>query len=483
MYEAMASSEAIVITLKNNSIIQLKAKEQSRELSGTSKKEIYQDQAGTDYYLKEAKPRKIEAIFHHDLFFKELRSHRREFLGDAVFNSYTEKPEDEATLSQIQMLSGVDSTIFAKLQEDIEKYVEHVQELMLINTALEILASHISAKIMGDLLISPHNYFYRHNNTPTVLSRSVGNLREFLSEHPLLAMAKTPDHWENHSAPFFAELRLSEGEARILGQAYFVALLFGHNDLVNNINLSNLGYILMEDGSLKLSIVDWGNALGVGFGGLTAEEGAFINSQFGEQSGIDRFKYQSTDRTGFKHIMPFDEIVYPLLPRQVVLDLFDLTKDDAPALRQAQREGFYEACERAVMSSGKMQELIDTTVKDTLQNSMSLDDAMLINRLLPEFICSTNITEKHKNNYNLATILEGRIKSLQKMKNALEDGRSLTEIAQETFGFIQKSQDYSAVRFFPQKKPASVVTCQAQAIVPYYDRGCSLISRKNDGFV
>ncbi len=231
----------------------------------------------------------------------------------------------------------------------------------------------------------------------------------------------------------------------------------------------------MEDGSLKLSIVDWGNALGVGFGGLTAEEGAFINPQFGEQRGIDRFMYQSTDRTGFKHIMPFDEIVYPLLPRQVVLDLFDLTNDDVPTLRQAQREGFYEACDRAVTSSGQMQELIHTIVQDTLQNSISLDDATLIKRLLPEFIYSTNNKEGNKNGSNLATTLEGRIKSLQQMKNALKDGKSLTEIVQETFGLIQKSQDYSAARFFPPKKPVSTVACQIQAIVPYYnDRGYSL---------
>ena len=356
----------------------------------------------------------------------------------------------------MQALSGEMKVNYAQIQDNIDKYVVHVQELILSNTTLEILASHIRAKIMGDLLVAPQNYLYVHENTPMIISRSVGNLREFLSEHPRLAVAKTSGHWKTHQPPLFGELDLTEEQARILGQAYFVALLFGHNDVVNNINLSNFGYTQSEDSSLRLSIVDWGNTLGVGFGGLTSDEGAFINPQFDNQNEDGSLQYQVADITSFKHIMPFDEVVYPCLSRQVVFDLFDLTKDDAPVLRNAQRKGFYEACERAVIALGNVHEMVETIVQDTLQNAISLDDDMLIKHLLPESSSPANGNKGKKKGFNLGSIINGRIISLQRMKMELENGKSMKEIAEERLTLIQLKQDFSETRFFSQGKLSGV---------------------------
>ena len=453
MWQRLSGSETITVNTSSQNTIQLTAKDLPRHLSGTSENEVWQDQAGIEYFLKEAKPRKIETIFQKDPFYNQLKQRRLELLGDYVFNPYTEKPDNAETVAKVITLSSEDNIEYTLIQEHIGKYVTHVQDVMLTNTALEILASHISAAIMGDLLITPKNYFYLHQNTPVIISRTVGHLREFLSEHPILTMAKTSAHWLSEQAPSFADLGLVEQEAKILGQAYFVALLFGHNDLVNIINLSNCGYIQADDGILILSIVDWGNALGVGFNGLTSTEGAFINPQFDDQNETDCFLHCPIDIRGFKHLMPFDEVIYPLLPRQVIPDLFDLTKDDVPSLRQAQREGFYEACTRAVSTLGHVKELIQTIIQDTFQNIIILDDEALIKQLLPESIYPTCRKIDAKNSYNLPAIIEGRIKSLLHMKLALEDGKSLKDIAQERLSVFQKSQ---STRFFAADKPTEL---------------------------
>lgn len=448
MLKVQFSPRLITIRPNEYSSLSLKPTEPAKPLSGVSKKEIYQDSAGVNYYLKEAKPRKIDTVFHNDRFFADLKRKRAILVGAGAFNPYTEQPDGEEALVNIEALSEDKSIEYARIQTDIEKYVTHVQELMISNSALELLASQICAGIMVDLLVVPRSYLFVHEKKPVTLSRSVGTLREFLSEHPLLSAAEKPEYWASHEPPLFKQLALTEQQARILGQAYFVALLLGHNDLVNNINLSNCGDVETEDG-IKLSIVDWGNVLGVGFSGLTDEEGAFSNPQFAEPSSdLERFTHQRADITSYKHMIPFDEVVYPLLPRQVVFDLFDLTNNDVPALRKAQRDGFYEACDRASKYLGHVHELIHTILQETLQNKISLDDAALIKRLLPEFVYPT----VKKNGYDLAAIIEGRIKSLQQMKNDLEKGRSIHEIAQERFALIQKSQELPSARFFSAQR-------------------------------
>jgi hypothetical protein len=186
--------------------------------------------------------------------------------------------------------------------------------------------------------------------------------------------------------------------------------------------------------------VDWGNALGAGFNGQTAEEGTFKNTQFDAKSPrFFKLDYKTDDVTNFQHMMPFDQIVYPLLPRQVVVDLFDLTANDKPELREAQRQGFYEACEQGLNSLDKIQYIIPGVVQHTLQEAMSATTARTLKELLPHSI--THFSED-KNTYNLVHIIEGRIRSLQLMKEALLEGKKIQDIAMERLGSIMGSQTF-----------------------------------------
>ena len=94
MWRRGDSSEVIEVKLKHHASIQLKRKVQSRELSGTSKVELWQDPVGVEYYIKATKPRKIEDIFQKDPIFNALKRRRGDLLVGAVFNPYTEKPDN-----------------------------------------------------------------------------------------------------------------------------------------------------------------------------------------------------------------------------------------------------------------------------------------------------------------------------------------------------------------------------------------------------
>ncbi|WP_133128565.1 hypothetical protein [Legionella nagasakiensis] len=459
-------SEVLTIELRDHTTIQLRRKDDGRELSGISKKGLYQDQDGKDYYVKESKSRKAVEIFKNDAFFNALMGRRCDLLGDGVLEAHIEIPEDEETQRRIEDLSTENRMEFEQIQASLVNYTKHVDELVLSNTALEILAPRICGAIMGDLLVVPRNYLHIHERHLLVISPSVGMLREFLSEHPQVEPAKTPDHWLRHPPPDFATLVTTEEQARMLGQAYFVALLFGHYDLVNNINLSNLGCICQPDDTLKLSIVDWGNSLGVGFGGFTAEEGAFKNPQFNrESSRVDYLGYRLEDITGFQHLMPFDTVVYPLLPRQVVPTLFDLTAEDKPLLREAQRRGFYEACEQAASVLAHAQEIIPVMVAHVLEEAMSDENTLRIKPLLPSFI-TVEKTEK-KDAYTLANILAGRMHSLQKMKEALQRGKKLQDISHDRFMAIAESQLVPSIGFFasPRASASELETAVAPALI------------------
>lgn len=409
------------------------------KIPGNSSNELQQDDKGAKYFVKKPKLRKIQDIFKSDKAFINLLQHRKTLIKDAEFCPFTGQPTHE-TFTYLQTFPPEIISQYNDVQLKIEKYVRHVREVMLSNTILELLGSRISAAIMGNLLIVPRNKLSMSNNTPLTISPAVENFNEFLAKHPLLAVAEKPEYWLDNEAPSFKALNLKTEEAEIIGQAYFVALLIGHNDMVNNINLSNFGYVEDADGSLTLCVVDFGNALGIGFSGLTAEESSFLNPQFIDKTD-DSFVSQPADILGFKHTMPFDEVVFPLLPRQVVPDLFNLTSSDVPSLRQAQRNGFYQACEQAVSMLEKIHEITRTIFYNTLYGEIPLDE-LIIKRLFPESIYPTPSTIVENGSYNIPDILEGRIKSLQQMAKFLKNGTSLTQITEQRFDYIKSKQTF-----------------------------------------
>jgi len=435
---------SITIEIGGHSLIELVAKEGGRDLFGVSVKNLYQDISGRVYYIKEPKLRDVRAIFQDDPFFHELIFRRWELLGQGDFELKVELPCDEMKVLKIEALSPVNRETFEQIQSQIKKYVQHADDLVLSHVALEVLAPRLSVAIMGNLLIAPENYLHLHEGKPLLISPAVGGLEEFLSVS--LSEVKAPEYWLSHEAPSFIELVKTEAEARILGQAYFVALLFGHYDVVNNINLSNFGYVRGQDGGLTLSIVDWGNSLGVGFSGVSAEESAFKNPQFAKTTKVrECLKYMSEDIIGFKHVMPMDKVVYPLLPRQVVPNLFDFTATDNPRLRSAARLGFYEACDRALSVIGSIDEIVSEILEHTLSMAMSIEDATKVKSVL----CEASTKEYGD---NLADIIRGRINSLNLMKNGLMAGRSLEDIAHERLMIIRQGQMFPSMRFFPVAK-------------------------------
>ena len=60
----------------------------------------------------------------------------------------------------------------------------------------------------------------------------------------------------------------------------------------------------------------------LGFGGLTCDESANLNKAFNPSST------KTHPLTGYDHAMPFDDIAYLKLPRQLIPGLFDLSNPD-----------------------------------------------------------------------------------------------------------------------------------------------------------
>lgn len=430
----------ILVELQDHSILELVPKVEEKVLSGVSEKRVYVDRHGNEFFVKEAKPRTPMEIFKNDPYFNELIFHRRTLLGEMAFGPVL---HDKTSGKHVE-LSVTDRALLDLIEGKLHNYQRHVDELVLINAALEVIASYLCKSIMGDMMVTPHNFLYLHEGHPLIISPSVGTLREFLSEHLQVKNATRPEYWIDHLRPCFKSLVTTEEEARLLGRAYGCALLFHHNDLLNNINFSNFGNISEYSGS----IVDWGNSIGVGFNGLTAEESAFSNQQF--KNSTVCLDSTPCDIMSFKHMMPFDSVVYPLLPRQIAPDLFDLSAEDCPTLRAAQRLGFYEACDQALSRIEHVQEITASTIKHTLQSAMSAADAARIFPLLPNFITSETTSETE--GYTLANIIAGRILSLQQMKTSLHDGQKLYEIASERLKVIATSQTLRSLSFFATAK-------------------------------
>ena len=66
-----------------------------------------------------------------------------------------------------------------------------MKEIIIANTALEAIAPSIATAIMGELFVVPKNYYYIISDQPFIISKSVGNLVEFLSQNFTVRQAKT----------------------------------------------------------------------------------------------------------------------------------------------------------------------------------------------------------------------------------------------------------------------------------------------------
>jgi hypothetical protein len=426
-----------------------KPADENRHLFGLSPKGLYTttntDGETVTYYIKEPKARKVADIFGKTPHFVELIATRQQLLKevkvDVKFDPYTEQPDKNLQ----EYLSDHDFQLYQENAEKIEKYAQHVREIVLSNTTLEILAPQLAQAIFGKELLSvPENIFFMGSKgTPCTASQSVGQLSEFLTEHPSVESKQSPADWkkEGVTPPTFEDLIVSENnddallKAQFLGQAFAIALLMGHLDLVNNINLSNFGTIISPDTQQeKLCIVDWGNCLGAGFSGLSADEGAFQNPRFNTQ-------IEPQDPiTGFSHVVPFDGEILPALPRQVVGNLFDLTAEDNKELREAQRKGFFQAFDQASKNKENLITLVTETIAQTI-NAVPEADRETFKQALP---VSARLASQTTNPDSLAQILTHRLNSLESICTKLQNKQCLTDIIREQNERLVASQNYKA---------------------------------------
>tara|TARA_X000000950_G_C13850272_1_gene634189 strand:+ start:457 stop:1512 length:1056 start_codon:yes stop_codon:yes gene_type:complete len=130
-----------------------------------------------------------------------------------------------------------------------------------------------------------------------------------------LLKTKKAEHIYHHPHLFLSLLTKSQKKA--LGQLLATALWLGHWDLANNVDFSNSGFY--EAAGIPQAVpamVDGGNALDEGFHGYRKVEtiSLFVNINKENQDGQHEFNF-ATKRENYEHLAPFDENIYPLLPR------------------------------------------------------------------------------------------------------------------------------------------------------------------------
>lgn len=357
-----------------------KKEDEIGEIGGLNLKKLYVDDEKNVYFAKVDKQRKIEEIFKNS-------------------SSLPENPEK--------------CVVFQK----------HLNELRDSSTATAVIASRIAQKIFPNLVVPDNQLTRFKDGTAVILSKRLPErLNEFLSETDVVTLfkPKKPTDWKG--LPSRSDLKLTEEQAIVLGRIYYTALLMGHWDIINNIDLTNSGSIV-RGGKTYACIVDWGNCSGIGFGSLLQD--GFQNPEFKAlnlQSGSDPV-------TGFIGTVPFDKIVYPKLPRQVVSDLFDLTSEDA--IGKAMLIGFNEAHDEAKKN------LPHVSVRLAVIETIGEGDAQHFGANLNQELFGDAKSEAEP---GLKNILEGRLVSLDGIVKKIEQGVKLSSIADEQFHKIVQSQ-------------------------------------------
>lgn len=416
-------------TIRVGEVVYTRDDGDEKNLSGLNPKAIYTNPEGARFILKVEKKRTVHNIYDPS-------------------TSKMSDPDRKAFFDTSPALSA--------------KQTLHVAQLRDGATAMSVIASDIAKKLCPNMAI-PANVLVRlEDGTPAVLSRFLcfengesAKLVEFLSEKSVIkekeakvqaetGLSMTPKDWPKQIS--VSELELTEKEAFILGQIYYAGLLMGHWDLFNNINLSNSGYVIDENGALIPSIVDWGNCLGVGFGGVSQDASSFNNPELDPKVSEDNLI------TGFKGSVPFDSIVYPQLPRQLAAGLFDLDPSNPDKINQAVLSGFLAQHKETSELRSKIEAVVTQAIEHTLAQNRSFESA------LPQELMVTGKGTYTKDENNklkreeqpdkpeLIDILEGRCDSLDDIVSQLKKGISMKKISEGKLREIEESQtDYPSL--------------------------------------
>lgn len=451
-----------------------------KKLSGLSQKTCYENpETGAIYFVKTQKPRKILDIVGAD-FPGSIKSafDNNTRIGKEcgiILDEYTGR---YTALGSADYLSTQEiNTLLNKVHEneqlefltnniEIEKAAAHVKDVLLERTFLEALSPQIIKAIMGDSIFVPENFLYIDDEGEAfILSQSifkspkelekcadekhVVGFKEFLSNKTIVGEKSKPEDWQHHQPLSIDQFNLSTKQADILGQLYFLALLIGHWDLFNNIDLSNSGLVEFSDKSFFPGLVDHGNCLGTGFSGLTQAETFRRNPD--KDPSFQDFKTETNflkQITGFQFTDIYDAYVTQLqLPRSLVADLFDLTEkstsSERAAIRKAQMEGFTKACMNALEQAGsknsKLLTNIPKAVDELMNYYMSDKDAKLIRSAVNTEMYHLSDKPASRFTYNLANILAGRLNSLVVLPEEMTK-KSVQEISRNRFKFLMNSQ-------------------------------------------
>lgn len=462
--------------------LNLEKEEDQKELSGLSQKVCYKNvETGAIYFVKSQKPRKIADIFgldspvtrainqniaigrKVDFIFDEYTG---QFFKKSLTGSQDVEIDEKEILRGLETLEGDDDkSLFLNNQKIIQAAAKHVHEVLIERAFLEALSPQIVKAMMGDSFCVPENIFYiTKDGEPLNLSQSlfkspqeleklkdsdtIIKFVEPLAKKSVVGGKKKPDDWEGHKAPSIEDLKLSPEDGYILGQLYFVALLIGHWDLFNNIDLSNSGYVEYASGKKLAAIVDHGNDFFTGFSGLTKEESFILNPD--KRPDFKDFKTETNLKkqiTGFQFTEIFDDYVALLeLPRSLVGDLFNLTETtlnpDRRKFRQAQLSGFKYACDAACKLAGedliKISSAIPQTIEKMFDQYMSADDANLVKGIINKEIYHLS-SPKTEDAYTFANIMRGRLESLIEIQLQMKKN-SVSEISGQRFRFMLDSQ-------------------------------------------
>lgn len=421
-------------SLSTDKILHFIKKPEEKALAGVSEKAIYYEKQSRDqvpYFIKLPKDRHQNAILPREVAPALYQTQER---LDTLRTEYQRLVANEDSPQNV--LNQAENTLKTTEEEVLKlqrQYDAHRATLIESQSFLEVLGPCVAEKIFGNFIAVPQNYFCRrmleggHHRIPFVLSKGIANFNEFLSFAPIVKDKKAVKDWDGQALPSRSDLAsiLTPEHAKALGKLHFVALLMGHLDVLNNINLSNSGVVPADDGGLIPAIVDWGNTMGAGFGGLSPAENAFRNPDINPQ--IDNANNRGL--SGFKHCVPFDTMVYPLLPRQLVSDLFDMSSSSA--LSQAMLQGFEEAYELASKQQNQLDELIPSAIEETLKEHTAEEDRIYMGELLKENKRFYFPQDHSENSYTLVNVIKGRIQSLSSVLKELHEGKSLNEIASE----------------------------------------------------
>lgn len=338
------------------------------------------------------------------------------------------------------------NTVF-KFTTSTSSAEQHLKDLYLSATFNEVVAPMVAKALFGDAVAVPENYLHiDEKRMPTILSKQVKYLNEFLEQRKMMQGKKTPNDWSNiKKLPVRADLELTSDEAIIIGKLYAIALITNHWDIFNNINMANAGYITNEKNELIPTVIDWGNVFHIGFVGLTCDENTLeIKDDFNNAHVPHPSELKKECITGFTYSIPFDSVPFPYLPRQLVADLFLMGEDE---IGKAIFQGFANMIEIAAKKVRSHPNIIQETINKSFDR-ISYDKNCEEQFINVKKLKITNINRyffgifkpKNENDYTLENILKERIEFLDNNIHRFRSTESIQQMAEEILGLYRESQ-------------------------------------------